>query len=128
MEQLVNQIGNLASFIGSLTVVGGGLLWIYNSWIGKPRENRRKKEADERQRKMVELISKKNEPLNQSIQELNKVLAESQKDREKLNEMVKQNTQIIGEHDERLDNHNDRLIVLETKSGVRRVTYERGED
>ena len=128
MEQLVNQIGNLASFIGSLTVVGGGLLWIYNSWIGKPRENRRKKEADERQRKMVELISKKNEPLNQSIQELNKVLAESQKDREKLNEIAKQNTQIIGEHDERLDNHNDRLIVLETKNGVRRVTYERGED
>ena len=124
---MVEMVGHMASFIGSLTVVGGALLWIYNSWIAKPREKRRKKEADERQSKMVALITQKNEPLNDSIQELNNLLGESQKDREKLNEIAIANTKIIGEHEDVLDEHNERLIVLETKNGVKRITYREGK-
>ena len=125
---MVEMVGNMASFIGSLTVVGGALLWIYNHSIAKPREKRRKEENDRRQGKMIALITQKNEPLNESIQELNRLLAESQKDREKLNEIAQANTKIIGEHDERLDNHNDRLIVLETKNGVKRISYRKEND
>ena len=125
---MVEMVGSMASFIGSLTVVGGALLWIYNSTIAKPREKRRKEEEDKRQGKMIALITQKNEPLNTAIQELNSLLGESQKDRAKLNDIATANTKMIGEHDERLDNHNDRLIVLETKNGVKRFTYREGND
>ena len=125
---MVEMVGNMASFIGSLTVVGGALLWIYNSTIAKPREKRRNEEEDRRQGKMIALITQKNEPLNDSIQELNNLLYESQKDRKKLNEIAKANTEIIGEHEEVLDDHNERLIVLETKNGVKRITYRERND
>ena len=128
MNVMVEMVGNMASFIGSLTVVGGALLWIYNSTIAKPREKRRKEEEDRRQGKMIALITQKNEPLNDSIQELNRLLYVSQKDRKKLNEIAKENTDIIGEHEEVLDDHNERLIVLETKNGVKRITYREGND
>ena len=128
MNVMVEMVGNMASFIGSLTVVGGALLWIYNSAIAKPREKRRKEEEDRRQGKMIALITQKNEPLNDSIQELNRLLYESQKDRKKLNEIAKANTEILGEHEEVLDNHNERLIVLETKNGVKRITYRERND
>ena len=115
MSEIITEIGNLASFIGSLTVVGSALLWIYNKWIMKPLEKRRKKEADERQGKMIALITQKNEPLNKAIKELNHLLTESQMDRQKLNEVAKVNTEIIGEHEVRLDDHDTRIVVLETK-------------
>ena len=128
MNVMVEMVGNMASFIGSLTVVGGALLWIYNSTIAKPREKRRKEEEDKRQGKMIALITQKNEPLNTAIQELNSLLGESQKDRAKLNDIAKANTEMLGEHEEVLDNHNERLIVLETKNGVKRITYREGND
>lgn len=128
MSDFINQIGNLASFIGSLTVVGGALMWIYNKFIGEKREKRREKEADERQKNMIELITQKNEPLNQAIENLNKLLAESQSDRKQLNKIAETNTKMIGEHEERLDKHNERLIILETRDGVRKVTYREGSE
>ena len=115
MSGIITEIGNLASFIGSLTVVGSALLWIYSKWIMKPLEKRRKKEVDERQGKMIALITQKNEPLNKAIKELNHLLTESQLDRHKLNEVAKVNSEIIGEHEVRLDDHNTRIVVLETK-------------
>ena len=45
MSDLVANVGILASLIGSLTVVGGALLWVYTRFIGAPREKRRAKEA-----------------------------------------------------------------------------------
>ena len=128
MELIVTNLGSLASLIGSLTVVGGALMWLYNKFIGKKREEKRQRKADERQLKMLELITEKNEPLNQAIGNLNHLLAESQTDRQHLNEVATENTETLVKHDVRLDNHNDRLIVLETKNGV--TTYKekyRGE-
>lgn len=128
MIDLVNELGNIASLIGSLTVVGSALMWIYNKFISAPREKKRQKEADERQKKMLELITEKNEPLNQAIENLNQLLAESQADRQQLNKIAESNTKTINNHEKRLDNHNDRLIVLETKNGVRKVTYREGSE
>ena len=128
MSDIIANVGSLASFIGSLTVVGGALLWIYNKFIGAPRERKREKESAKRQAQMVELITEKNEPLNLAIENLNLLLTESQVDRQQLNRVANENTGAIVVHEERLDNHNERLIVLETKNGVRKVSYRERED
>ena len=123
MQEITAHVGSLASLIGSLTVVGGALMWIYNKFISAPREKRRKNEADKRQRDMIDLITDKNKPLNDAIQSLNELLSESQLDRKKLNHIAETNTEIIEKHEERLDNHNERLIVLEVKNGVQKIAY-----
>lgn len=127
MEQLVSEIGNIASFIGSLTVVGGALLWVYNKLIAKPREKRREREENKKHEQMMKIIIRESEPLNNSIKQLNEWLSESKTDRKKLNEIAVINSNTLKEHDERLDNHNDRLIVLETKNGIRTYSY-KGSD
>ena len=126
MPDIVAHVGSLASFIGSLTVVGGALLWMYNKFISAPREKRRQRVADKRQRDMIELITEKNKPLNESIQRLNELLDESQIDRKQLNRIAEANTEMLKDHEERIDNHNERLIVLETKNGIQKITYREG--
>ena len=126
MPEIIVHVGSLASFIGSLTVVGGALMWMYNKFISTPREKRRQREDDRRQRDMIELITEKNKPLNDSIQKLNELLAESEKDREQLNYIAEANTELIEDHEKRIDNHNERLIVLETKNGIQKITYREG--
>ena len=128
MSDIIEHVGSLASFIGSLTVVGGALMWVYNKFISAPREKRRQGKADKRQRDMIELITEKNKPLNESIQGLNELLSESQADREKLNQIANVNTEMIKNHEDRIDNHNERLIVLETKNGIQKVAYREGNE
>ena len=128
MSDIIEHVGSLASFIGSLTVVGGALMWMYNKFISAPREKRRQTEAEKRQRDMIELITEKNKPLNESIQGLNELLAESQSDREKLNQIAVANTEMIKNHEDRIDNHNERLIVLETKNGIQKIAYREGSE
>ena len=128
MSDIIEHVGSLASFIGSLTVVGGALMWVYNKFISAPREKRRQTEAGKRQRDMIELITEKNKPLNESIQGLNELLAESQSDREKLNQIAVANTEMIKNHEDRIDNHNERLIVLETKNGIQKIAYREGNE
>lgn len=130
MEVIVTNIGTLASLIGSLTVVGSALIWIYNKFIGEPRERKREREAKRNQEQMVELITEKNEPLNESIKSLNTLLEESQEDRKLLHRISDENTLRIGEHGEellshekQLNEHNGRLIALETKNGITTVKY-----
>ena len=128
MPEIIAHVGSLASFIGSLTVVGGALMWIYNKLISAPREKRRQEEAEKRQRDMIELITEKNKPLNESIQGLNELLSESQADREQLNQIAVANTEMIKNHEDRIDNHNERLIVLETKNGIQKIAYREGNE
>ena len=120
---IAQHVGSLASFIGSLTVVGGALMWIYNKFIIAPREKRRKREDDEWLRDMIDWITEKNEPLNEAIQSMTEMISESKLDRQQLNRIAKMNTEMIDIHEQRLDNHNDRLIVLETKNGIQTITY-----
>ena len=123
MVAIVEHVGSLASLIGSLTVVGGALMWIYNKFVGIPREKKRQREAEKRQRDMIELITERNEPLNEAIQSMTEMISESKLDRQQLNRIAKANTEIIEVHEGRLDSHNDRLIVLETKNGIQTFTY-----
>lgn len=117
-------VGSIAGLIGSLTVVGSALLWVYNKFIGSPREKRRIQEENLRQKRMLEVVTRENEPLNQSIKQLTEWLSESKLDRENLNRMVKENRKYIEDHEERIDDHNERLITLEAvrnyaKQGVK---------
>ena len=133
MEVIVTNIGTLASLIGSLTVVGSALIWIYNKFIGEPREHKRREEAKKRQEEFVLLITEKNEPLNESIQSLIEFSTNSERDRELLHRVTDEHTLRIGEHDEellshdkRLNEHDGRLVALETKNGI--TTYKFKED
>lgn len=123
MEEIVENIGTLASFIGSLTVVGSALIWIYNKFIGAPRERRREEEEEKRHKRMIKVVTKENEPLVKSIENLNKWIEESRHDRENLNKVTDEHTLTLGDHEERLDEHNGRLIALETRNGITTVQY-----
>ena len=126
MSLFVDHVGGLASLIGSLTVVGSALIWVYNRFIGKPREERRLKRDEELQEKMIHLITEKQIPMISSIDQLNKLLEQSQADRKKLNTLAKTNTGIIKEHEETLEEHDKRLIILETKNGLSEYRYKKG--
>ena len=126
MNVLAEHLGFIASLIGSLTVVGSALIWIYNKFISHPREKKRLREEEKRQDMLLELITRENRPMNTAIQQLTKLLDESTQDRMKLNDLADRNTKIIMEHDETLEDHNNRLIVLETKNGLSEYRYKKG--
>lgn len=112
-------LGLIASLIGSLTVVGGGLIWTYNTLIAKPRDRWRAREDERRQAQMIQYITQENKPLIESIEQLKQWLDDSKDDRKRLNAIAKQNTSSMNAHKKILDDHDDRLIILETKQGLR---------
>ena len=127
MNVLAEHLGFIASLIGSLTVVGSALIWIYNKFISHPREKKRLREEEKRQDMLLELITRENRPMNTAIQQLTKLLDESSQDRMKLNDLAVRNTKMLLEHDDTLTEHNNRLIVLETKNGVSEYRYKKGD-
>ena len=128
MNVLAEHLGFIASLIGSLTVVGSALIWIYNKFISHPREQKRLREEDKRQDMLLELITRENRPMNTAIQQLTKLLDDSKQDRIKLNELASRNTKIIMEHEDTLEEHDKRLIVLETKNGISEYRYKKGDN
>ena len=127
MNVLAEHLGFIASLIGSLTVVGSALIWIYNKFISHPREKKRLREEEKRQDMLLELITRENRPMNTAIQQLTKLLDDSKQDRLKLNDLAGRNTKMLLEHDDTLTEHNNRLIVLETKNGVSEYRYKKGD-
>ena len=127
MNVIAEHLGFIASLIGSLTVVGSALIWIYNKFISHPREKKRLREEEKRQDMLLELITRENRPMNTAIQQLTKLLDESTQDRIKLNDLTGRNTKMLLEHDDTLEEHNNRLIVLETKNGLSEYRYKKGD-
>ena len=119
MNEIASHLGEMASLIGSLTVVGGALMWVYHKLIGNPREKRKQRAENERQEKQLKMIQKENEPLIKTIDQLKEWLDDSRRDREKLNEVAERNTEKLRRHKEIIDDHDDRLIILESKNGLR---------
>ena len=128
MNVLAEHLGFIASLIGSLTVVGSALIWIYNKFISHPREKKRLREEEKRQDMLLELITRENRPMNTAIQQLTKLLDDSKQDRIKLNDLAGRNTKMLLEHDDTLEEHNNRLIVLETKNGLSEYRYKKGDN
>lgn len=128
MNVIAEHLGFIASLIGSLTVVGSALIWVYNKFISHPREKKRLREEEKRQDMLLELITRENRPMNTAIQQLTKLLDESSQDRIKLNDLTGRNTKMLLEHDDTLEEHNNRLIVLETKNGLSEYRYKKGDN
>ena len=124
----------VAGTITSVTIIGAFLVKVVDKIIIKPMEKRRAERAKvvalDRQQfeeTLLERVETNQEPLADSIRRLNELLDDSQRDRKALHKIADVNVKAIGKHEERLDNHNDRLIVLEVKNGVRTVTYKEEE-
>ena len=124
----------VAGTITSVTIIGAFLVKVVDKIIIKPMDKRKaeraKVVAEDRQKfeqTLLKHVEANQQPLTDSIDKLNELLAESQRDRTALHKIADVNVQAIDEHEERLDNHNDRLIVLEVKNGVRTVTYKEEE-
>lgn len=125
----------VAGTITSVTIIGAFLVKVVDKIIIKPTEKRKAErakviEADRQkfEQTLLKHVEVNQQPLTDSIDKLNELLDESQRDRMALHKIADVNVQAIGEHEERLDNHNDRLIVLEVKNGVRTVTYKEEEE
>ena len=127
MNVIAEHLGFIASLIGSLTVVGSALIWVYNKFISHPREKKRLREENKRQDMLLELITRENRPMNTAIQQLTKLLDDSKQDRLKLNDLAGRNTKMLLEHDDTLTEHNNRLIILETKNGLSEYRYKKGD-
>ena len=119
LETATTHLGGIASLIGSLTIVGSALIWLYNKLIAKPRERIRLREEEHRHQRMVKEINNFTKPLSYSIDNLNELLQESQLDRKNINAKINHNSDTLQEHNKILHNHDDRLIVLETQSGIK---------
>ena len=120
----------VAGAITSITIIGTFLVKIVDKIIIKPMDKRKVERAKEveldRQRfeeSLLERVEANQQPLAESIDRLNQLLDESQRDRVNLHKIAEVNVKRIGEHEERLDSHNERLIVLEVKNGVRKLAY-----
>lgn len=120
----------VAGAITSITIIGAFLVKVVDKIIIKPMDKRKADRAKEveldRQKfeeTLLEHVEVNQQPLAESIDRLNQLLEESQRDRMALHKIADVNVHQIGEHEERLDAHNDRLIVLEVHNGVREVTY-----
>ena len=120
----------VAGTITSVTIIGAFLVKVVDKIIIKPMDKRKADRAKEveldRQRfeqTLLERVEANQQPLAESIDRLNELLAESQRDRVNLHKIAEVNVKAIGEHEERLDSHNERLIVLEVKNGVRKLAY-----
>ena len=120
----------VAGTITSVMIIGTFLVKVVDKIIIKPMDKRKADRAKEveidRQRFekiLLERVEANQQPLAESIDRLNQLLDESQRDRVNLHKIAEVNVKAIGEHEERLDSHNERLIVLEVKNGVRKLAY-----
>ena len=120
----------VAGTVTSITVIGTFLVKVVDGIIIKPMDKRKAERAKavevDRQKfeeKLLERVEANQQPLKESIDRLNRLLEESQRDRVNLHKIADVNVKAIGKHEKRLDSHNDRLIVLEVKNGVRTVSY-----
>lgn len=71
---------------------------------------------------MLELISESNNPLVDSINNLNNLLSESQRDRAKLNDIAVAHRGKLSKHKTILEHHDDRILTLEVINGIKSVS------
>lgn len=95
-------VGEIASQITSITVIGGALIWLYNVLVGKPNRELERKVLEKNARDLKETL----DPLTYQIKTLNENLKESQEDRKNIHIELE-------EHEDRLHSHDKRITVLE---------------
>lgn len=125
MENISEWLTDVSGIVASLTII----FTFYYQFVKKPQDKRREiKEAkllkdtqekeEEHRRKMREIVAEKNKPLTETLKNL---LEETDGDRRIINELsniADQNIKLLTKQDERLDQFDIRLTVLETLSDV----------
>lgn len=107
LDSIASNLQQIAGLIGSLTVVGSALIWVYNKFIGRPREKKRLEHEEKQQKILTDALK----PINQFIEE-------SRSDRKALNQIAIENKVHLKEHDVKIAEMDDRLIIVETLQGV----------
>ena len=104
----------IAGLIGSITIVGSALIWVYKQLIARPKERRdaiRSERENEKFRKAMQ-------PTVDAVDQISKGLAYQESRDEKLQEIADSNVKLLEKHEDRLDLHEQRIIVLETKNAI----------
>ena len=117
---IFDNVASLAGFIGSLTVIGSALIWVYKKIIAGPKEKRDVKRAEIENAKFREAIK----PTAEAVEQISRSLAYQENRDQKLQEIADRNVKLLAKHEDRLDRHNERLIVLETRNGITRTYHE----
>ena len=113
----------IAGLIGSITVVGSALIWVYKHMIARPKERRdaiRIEKENEKFRKAMQ-------PTVDAVEQISRGLAYQEERDEKLQQIADNNVKLLDKHENRLDLHEQRIIVLETRNGIP-VYFDRGND
>lgn len=111
---IFDNVASLAGFIGSLTVIGSALIWVYKKLIAGPKEKRDVKRAEIENAKFREAIK----PTASAVEQISRSLAYQESRDQKLQEIADRNVKLLEKHENRLDLHEHRIIVLETKNGI----------
>lgn len=117
---IFDNVASLAGFIGSLTVIGSALIWVYKKIIAGPKEKRDAQRAERENAKFREAIK----PTAEAVEQISRSLAYQESRDQKLQEIADRNVKLLAKHEDRLDRHNERLIVLETRNGITRTYHE----
>lgn len=127
MEELLTYVAQTASFITQMSVIGTLLIWVYNKFIGDPKEKRRLEEADRRAKERDDYMAEALSPITTALNEFNDFSKSSAADRLKLweeTQELKNATKIL---DKTSDDHEIRLVKVETtldaQNGSRTVRY-----
>lgn len=122
-DNVASVVALIAGLIGSVTVVGSALIWVYKQLIARPKERRdaiRTEKENEKFRKAMQ-------PTVDAVEQISRGLAYQESRDEKLQEIADSNVKLLEKHENRLDLHEQRIIVLETKNGIP-VYFDRGND
>ena len=152
LEAIGEYLAIVAGIVTSLGVIVGALY----KWVWKPYAKKKEKREQEHDRNMLKLVTKAQEPYVTQLEMLdeqtkrhaevddkltqiadqNKVILSDLKDEfeehnrgaEERNTLIKQNADIIRKHEQRLDRHADRLLILETIEAHRENNKRKGEE
>lgn len=111
---IFDNLASVAGLIGSVTVIGSALIWVYKQVIARPKEKRDAQRAERENAKFREAIK----PTAEAVGQISRSLAYQESRDQKLQEIADRNVKLLEKHENRLDLHEHRIIVLETKNGI----------
>lgn len=111
---IFDNLASVAGLIGSVTVIGSALIWVYKQVIARPKEKRDAQRAERENAKFREAIK----PTAEAVEQISRSLAYQEIRDQKLQEIADRNVKLLEKHENRLDLHEHRIIVLETKNGI----------
>ena len=122
---MIEWLAVVAGVITSITIIGTFLVKVVDKIIVKPMDKRKVERAKavevDRQKfeeKLLAQVGANQQPLKESIDRLNHLLEESQRDSTVLHKIADANTQKLGEHETKIHDIDDRLIVVETHTNI----------